>query len=107
MFDRRRRHAGFDQLDPPAIQDLVVGFCGDSYGPAEMMGDPHARTHEYPGPQVCPPSGPACAAGPEFVAAPSTPTEAGQESTCPVGKQMVLSYWESTIQVGMGAGHER
>ena len=25
VVDRCRRHAGFDQLDPPAVHDLVIG----------------------------------------------------------------------------------
>ena len=43
MVDRRRRHAGLDQLDPPAVHDLVVGRGRDGHGPAEVMGD--AETH--------------------------------------------------------------
>jgi hypothetical protein len=63
VFDRRHRHTGFDQLDPPSIHDFMAGGCGDSHGPAEMMGDPHAHTLEY---LVCPPGHPAtlaCVAG--------------------------------------------
>ena len=55
MFDRRRRHAGLDQLDPPAIHNLMAGLCGDSHGPAEMMGDPQAHTTSIPGSRPCPP----------------------------------------------------
>jgi hypothetical protein len=47
VLDRRRRHAGLDQLDPPAIHDFMAGRCGNSYGPAEMMSDPHAHALEY------------------------------------------------------------
>ena len=47
VMDRCCRHAGFDQVDPPAIHDLVVGRCGDSHGPAEMMSDTHTHDVEY------------------------------------------------------------
>ena len=40
VVDRCRRHAGFDQLDPPAIHDYVVGRGGHRDSPAEVMGDP-------------------------------------------------------------------
>ena len=43
VVDRRRRHAGLDQLDPPPVHDLVVGRRRDGDGPAEMIGD--AQTH--------------------------------------------------------------
>ncbi|MFN2506776.1 MAG: hypothetical protein ABR540_21615 [Acidimicrobiales bacterium] len=42
-MDRRRRHAGFDQLDPPTVHDLVVGRGRDCHGPAEMMGNAQAH----------------------------------------------------------------
>ena len=46
VVDRRRRHAGLDELDPSAVDDLVVRRGCDRYGPAEVMGDaePHG-TH--------------------------------------------------------------
>jgi len=47
VFDRRRRHTGFDQLDPATINDFVAGRCADSHGPAEMMSDPHTHTLKY------------------------------------------------------------
>jgi hypothetical protein len=47
-----RRHTGFDQLDPPAIHDLVAGRCSDSHGPAQMMGDPHTHALKYLSSQV-------------------------------------------------------
>ena len=47
VFDRCRRHTGFDQLDPPAIHDDVPGRCSDSHGPAEMMGDPDTHALKY------------------------------------------------------------
>jgi hypothetical protein len=38
------RHARFDQLDPPTVDDPVVGRCRDCHRPAEMMSyaQPHA-----------------------------------------------------------------
>ena len=48
VFDRRRRHAWLDQLDPPAIHDHMAGRRGDSHGPAKMMGDPNAHALKYP-----------------------------------------------------------
>ena len=43
VVNRCRRHAGFDQLDPPAVHDLVVSRRRHGNGPAEMIGD--AQTH--------------------------------------------------------------
>lgn len=48
-------HAGFDQVDPPAIHDLVVGRRGDSHGPAEMMSDTQTHDVEYGASQYGPP----------------------------------------------------
>ncbi len=48
VVDRCRRHAGFDQLDPLAVHDLVVGRCSDCHGPAEMMSDTDTHAVEYP-----------------------------------------------------------
>ena len=47
VVDRRGRHAGFDQLDPPAVHDLVVGRRGDGHGPAEVMRDPQTHAEDY------------------------------------------------------------
>ena len=47
MFNRCRRQAGFEQFDPAAIHNLVIGRCSDSHGPAQMMGDPHAHALKY------------------------------------------------------------
>jgi len=44
VMDRRRRHTGFDQVDPSAIRDLVASRGGNRHGPAEMMSDTH--THD-------------------------------------------------------------
>ena len=52
VLDRCRRHTGFDQLDPPAVHDFVVGRRSDSHGPAEMMGDPYTHALEYLASQV-------------------------------------------------------
>jgi hypothetical protein len=52
VLDRCRRHTGFDQLDPPAIHDFVAGRRSDSYGPAEMMGDPHTHALKYHASQI-------------------------------------------------------
>src|ERR687892_2011557 len=38
-----QRHAGFDQLDPPAVHDPVVGRGRDGHGQAEVMG--YAEAH--------------------------------------------------------------
>jgi hypothetical protein len=46
-FDRPCRHAGFDQRDPPAVHDLMVGRRRDRHGPAEMIGDAHAHASEH------------------------------------------------------------
>ena len=43
VVDWCSRHAGLDELDPPAVDDLVVGRRRHRHGPAEMMGD--AQTH--------------------------------------------------------------
>ena len=45
------RRARFDQLDPPAVDDAVVGCRGDGDGPAEMVGDPHAHVTDSAGPE--------------------------------------------------------
>ncbi len=47
VFDRRRRQAWLDQLDPPAIHHHIAGRRGDSHGPAKMMGDPNAHALKY------------------------------------------------------------
>ena len=47
MVDRRRRHAGFDQLDPPAVHDLVVRRRADGHGPPEMVRDPQTHATDY------------------------------------------------------------
>ena len=52
VLDRCRRRTGFDQLDPPAIHDLVADRRSDSHGPAEMMGDPHTHALKYLASQV-------------------------------------------------------
>ena len=46
VVDRCRRQAGFDQFDPPAVDDLVVRRRRHGDGPAEMIGD--AQTHVDP-----------------------------------------------------------
>ncbi len=46
VVDRRGRHAGLDQLDPPAVHDPVVGRSRDGHGPAEVMGDAQAHAAE-------------------------------------------------------------
>jgi hypothetical protein len=46
-FDRHCRHAGFDQRDPLAFHDLMVGRRRDRHGPAEMIGDAHAHASEH------------------------------------------------------------
>jgi hypothetical protein len=38
VVDRRRRPAGFDQLDPPTVHDLMVSGRRHGDGPAEMIG---------------------------------------------------------------------
>jgi hypothetical protein len=43
VVDRRRRHTGLDQLDPPTIHDLVVRRGRDSHRPAEVVGDAEAH----------------------------------------------------------------
>ena len=43
VVDRRRRHPGLDQLDPPTVDDLVIRRGRDRHGPAEVMSDP--ETH--------------------------------------------------------------
>jgi hypothetical protein len=43
VMDRRRREVGFDELDPPAVDDLVVGRRRDCDRPAEVMRN--AETH--------------------------------------------------------------
>ena len=43
VVDRRRRHTGLDQLDPPTVHDLVVRRGRDGHGPAEVMGDAEAH----------------------------------------------------------------
>ena len=55
VVDRRGRHAGFDQLDPPAVHDPVVGRCRDRHCPAEVMS--YAQPHSEAGLRV------ACRAG--------------------------------------------
>jgi hypothetical protein len=35
--------AGFDQVDPPAVPDLMIGRCRDRHCPTEMMGDAQPR----------------------------------------------------------------
>ena len=50
VVDRRRRQARFDQLDPPAVDDLVIRRGRDGHGPAEVMGD--AETHADPDPRT-------------------------------------------------------
>jgi hypothetical protein len=46
--DRRRRHAALDQLDPPAVDDLVVGGRGHGDGPAEVIEDAQAHAAHHP-----------------------------------------------------------
>ena len=43
VVDRCRRHAGFDQLDPPRSTTSWSAGRGDGHGPAEVMGDPQAH----------------------------------------------------------------
>ena len=47
VVDRRRRDAGFDQLDPPAVHDLVVGRRRHRDGPAEMVRDAQAHLRTF------------------------------------------------------------
>ena len=56
VVDRGGGHAGFDQVDPPAVHDLVVGRGGDGHGPAEVMSDTQAHAPIMPRP--APPPGP-------------------------------------------------
>ena len=46
-MDRCLGHAGFDEFDPPAVHDLVVGRRHDRDGPAEMMGDAQPHGTDY------------------------------------------------------------
>jgi hypothetical protein len=41
-------HAGFDQLDPPAVDDLVVRRRRHGDGPAEMVRDAQAHLVNCP-----------------------------------------------------------
>ena len=43
VVDRRCRYAGFDELDPSAVDDEVVRRGCNRYSPPEVMGDaePH------------------------------------------------------------------
>ena len=48
VMDRRRRKARLDQLDPPTVDDRVVGRGRDRDRPAEVMGDPETHTGILP-----------------------------------------------------------
>jgi hypothetical protein len=44
VLNRRLGYARFDQLDSPAVRDLVIGCRRHGDGPPEMIGD--TQTHE-------------------------------------------------------------
>jgi hypothetical protein len=50
VVDRRRRHAGLDQLDAAAVRHLVAGRRRDRDCPAEVVGDaePHGTRFARP-----------------------------------------------------------
>ena len=48
VVNRCRRHAGFDQLDPPAVHDLVVRRRRHRNRPAEMIRNAHTHVADYP-----------------------------------------------------------
>ena len=47
VVNRRRRDAGFDQLDPPPVHDLVVRRRRHRDRPPEMVGNPHPHAAKY------------------------------------------------------------
>ncbi len=56
MVDRCRGRAGPDELDPPAVDNLVGGGRRDRHRPAEMMSNPHTHRTEYPATPGQPPA---------------------------------------------------
>jgi hypothetical protein len=47
VVNRRRRPAGFDQLDPPTVHDLMVSGRRHGDGPAEMIGKTQTQVTRY------------------------------------------------------------
>jgi hypothetical protein len=46
VMDRCRGQAGFDQLDPPTVNDLVISRRGHNDGPAEVVGDAESHAND-------------------------------------------------------------
>jgi hypothetical protein len=46
IVDRRRRHAGLNELDPAAIDDRMIGRGGHGDRPAEMISDAQAHARD-------------------------------------------------------------
>jgi hypothetical protein len=53
VVDRRDRQAGPDQLDPPAVDDLVVGRRRHADRPSEVVGDAHVHRGSLAGTPSC------------------------------------------------------
>jgi hypothetical protein len=48
VVDRSRADAGFDELDPPPVNDRAVGGCSDGNRPSEVVGKTESQRHRSP-----------------------------------------------------------